>query len=96
MKPYEGMPVYGDLNDRIGVGFGTAMLMRDGQPVWQEQGQDWDDLMTFGEALELAKKQPKCVWEIHLIGPLTEAYYRLTGGSRRKRWKLFATGRGFA
>jgi hypothetical protein len=98
MTPYEGKPIYGADDAIIAVGFGMAALFVDGVPVYEEDNftESWDDHMTFAQAKDLCKKHRDKVCEIHLVGPLSENYFRLTKKGRGYVWKLFATGRGFA
>lgn len=96
MKKYIGPKFYGHKNYRIAVGLGEASLRCDGEIVYSPHPMcSYEESMTFDKARKIAKTQPDSVWEIHLIGPLSEQYYRLEG-DKRKRWVLFATGRGFA
>lgn len=98
MVEYEGSPIYGSDDEIIAVGFGVAALFIDGVPVYEESNtlESWDDHMTFKHAKALCKKHRNSICEIHLIGPLSESYFRLVRKKRSYVWKLFATGRGFA
>lgn len=79
----------------IAVGFGSAMLLKDGECVYDEQdvGSGRDDYMTAEEAELLAAADPKHDWRISLIAPLSERHYQRQG---EKHWVLYERGEGFA
>lgn len=77
----------------IGVGFGMAALEKDGQVVFEECGQDFDELMTVEQAESLAAADPRHDWRIHLVAPLSERHYQRQG---EKHWVLYEKGMGFA
>jgi len=83
--------------DIITVGFGEALLIQDGKIRWQESDlinpNSWDDYLNGERAEQIAAQFPDAIWEIHLIGPLSEKYYRREGPHH---WVLFKTGPGFA
>ena len=79
---------------RIGVGFGCAMLTRDGHPIWRESpGMEWEGLMTGAEAEARAAADPDHDWRIVLFAPLSESEYQRQGAGN---WVLIRKGRGFA
>lgn len=89
----DGEPFYP--HDVIAVGFGDAMLLRDGRAVWSEGdhcGPD-GDLMTGAEAEQLAAADPDHDWRIRIYGPLCEAEWQRHGPGE---WVQIARGEGFA
>lgn len=78
---------------RIAVGFGYAALTKDGDVIWQEQGQDWEDCMTVAQAEELAAADPDHDWRIELYGPLRGRLYQRQGDGQ---WMLVQQNEGFA
>jgi hypothetical protein len=81
------------LDSVIGVGLGYAALTRDGKPVFEENGQDFEQLMTVAQAEEMAKSDPQHDWEIHLVALLDERHYRREGSGR---WTLARRGYGLS
>lgn len=88
-------PMKGQLckESRIAVGFGMAALTKDGEPIWMEEGQDWDDCMTVEQAEELAVAEPDHDWRIILHGPLRGSTYQRHG---EMQWVLVEKNQGFA
>lgn len=95
-------------DDIIGVGFGGALLRRDGEVV--VDGERYancaakihdlsaglvspPEFLTGADAERLAAADPDHVWEIHLDAPLWERKYRRQPGGR---WLCVHKGRGFA
>jgi len=68
------------LNEVISVGFGSAMLLRNNQPIWMEDGDyKYNECLTVKQAETMAALYPEDDWQIHFIGPLSEAYYQRQG-----------------
>ena len=56
---------------QIGVGFGEARLTRDGETVWEETpGGEYDELLTVGEADDMASLEPLRDWRLVMYAPL--------------------------
>lgn len=85
--------VFENEDARIGVGFGIASLTKNDEEIFIEEGQDWDELLSYKEAEELAAKEPDQDWRIHLIAPLSERHFQRQG---EKHWVLYEKGKGFA
>lgn len=75
----------------IAVGFGTAMLTRDGEVMLSEG--DSDDFHTVGEAEDMAILDPEHDWRIVLHGPLRGATYQRQAEAT---WLLVEQNDGFA
>ena len=60
----------------IGVGHGYAALTRDGVPVFEENGQEFEQLMTVAQAESLAREDPLHDWKIHLVALLDDRHYQ--------------------
>jgi hypothetical protein len=78
---------------RIGVCFGHASITRDGVPVFEEDGHDYDALPTVADAESMARAAPQCEWCIHLVSLLDERHYRREGEGR---WVLYRRGYGLS
>jgi hypothetical protein len=76
----------------IGVGFGVATLTRDGDVIYEEDGETAGPV-TVAQAEELAQTFPEHDWCIHLIALLDDRHYRRTG---RGSWKLYKRGYGLS
>jgi len=81
------------LESVIGVGHGYAALTRDSIPVYEENGQEFEALMTVAQAEKLALADPEHEWEIHLVALLDERHYRRDGDGR---WTLTSRGYGLS
>jgi hypothetical protein len=98
---YEKLPILEGskplaMENLIAVGFGDAWLSRDGEVIWREGPayiEEESDIMTVGQAEELAAKDPDHDWRIHYYGPLSEEYFQRQGEGM---WVRYAKGRGFA
>ena len=77
----------------IGVGLGYAALTRDGMPLYEQGVGDFDDLMTVGQAENLACLDPSRDWQIHLVALLDDRHYRRLGEGR---WRLYRRGYGLS
>lgn len=80
-------------DSRIAVGFGFAGLLRDGEVVYQEDGEEWDECMTVAQAEEMAAADPDRDWQIVLHGPLRGSTYQRHG---EMQWMLIDKNEGFA
>jgi hypothetical protein len=81
------------LESRIAVGFGMAALTKNGDIVWREHNQEWDECMTVSQAEELASADPDHDWRIVLEGPLRGSTYQRHG---QMQWVLVEKNQGFA
>jgi hypothetical protein len=77
----------------IGVGIGYAALTRDGETVYEEDGQHQRDLMTVAQAERLAQREPERDWRIHLVAQLEDRHYRREGAGL---WVLYERGYGMS
>jgi hypothetical protein len=77
----------------IAVGFGSAVLWRDGDCIYNEEPDIDKPDMTGAEAEALAVADPDHDWRIHLMAPLSELEYQRHGPNR---WVLIKQGEGFA
>jgi hypothetical protein len=82
-------------NGLIAVGFGCAMVTKDGRPVYEEphiddeNGVEW----TGAEAEAAAAKEPDHDWRIVLQSPLSGREYQRHAANR---WVLVHQDEGFA
>ncbi len=81
------------LDCAIGVGIGYAAVTRDGAPVYERDGGDFESLMTVAEAEALARGAPERDWRIHLVSLLEDRHYRREAPGR---WKLYKRGYGLS
>ena len=85
------------LENIIAVGFGMATLTKDNEVIYDENEVDdakgFDSYMTVKQAEEIAAKDPKHDWRIHLVAPLSERHYQRQG---ENKWVLYEKGQGFA
>lgn len=81
------------MESRIAVGFGVATLTKDGEVIWQEQGEEWEDCMTVADAEALASADPNHDWRIELYGPLRGSVHQRQGD---RQWMLVSVNDGFA
>ena len=78
----------------IAVGFGSAMLTRNGKPVWAETTDyEYNECLTAKQAETMAAFYPEDDWRISLVGPLSEVYYQRQG---KGQWVIYEKGEGFA
>jgi hypothetical protein len=84
---------YLSLQSVIGVGHGYAALTRDGEPVFEENGKDFEELMTVADAEKLADQDPRHDWKIHLVAFLEDRHYRRTAAGC---WELVRRGYGLS
>jgi hypothetical protein len=78
------------MSEIIAVGFGSASLTCDGEPVWSEGDTDAD--MTGEEAEAIAAANPDHDWRISLHGPLRGRVFQR---HEPNRWVLIEQDRGF-
>lgn len=78
---------------RIAVGFGVAKLERDGETVWTESGEDFDECMSGEQAEAIASADPDHDWRIVLDAPLSNRTHQRHGPGE---WVLIEQGMGFA
>lgn len=89
------------MEDIVAVGFGSAMVTKDDEIVFDERAElhaakreGRDAMLWEGKDCEAAaEKDPDHDWRIHLVAPLYEATYQRQGP---KHWVLVAKGEGFA
>jgi hypothetical protein len=81
------------LESVIGVGHGYAALTRDGEPVFEENGKEFDELITVADADRLAGADPQHDWKIHLVAFLDDRHYQREGEGR---WVLVRRGYGLS
>jgi hypothetical protein len=77
----------------IGVGVGYAALTRDGETVYEEDGEGQHDPMTVAQAERLASREPDRDWRIHLVAQLEDRHYRR---ERAGRWVIYERGYGMS
>lgn len=82
-----------EMERRIGVGFGSAGYSKDGETLWQEGGEEFDELPTVQQVEDMAKADPGHDWRIFFFAPLYEAEYQRQGEGV---WVLVRKGMGFA
>ena len=82
-----------EMDRHIGVGFGTAGYGVDGEELWAEQDQEFDDLPTVADVERLANRDPNRDWRIWFHAPLYSAEYQRQGEGV---WILVKKGDGFA
>lgn len=77
----------------IGVGFGSAGYSKDGEPLWSENGEEFEELPIVQQVEDMAKADPDHDWRIFFFAPLYEAEYQRQGEGV---WVLVRKGMGFA
>ena len=82
-----------DMNRRIGVGFGSAGYSKDGKTLWEECGEEFDELPSVQQVEEMAQADPNHDWRIFFFAPLYEAEYQRQGEGV---WVLVRKDVGFA
>ena len=82
-----------DMGKLIAVGFGSAMVTRDGEMILDGENPPTDDFVTFQDAEDLAIADPDHDWRVVLNGPLHgETYQRHEPG----KWCIIERNDGFA
>ena len=76
----------------IAVGFGCAMVTKDGEVVFSESCDD-NEYHVLAEFEEMAKADPDHDWRVLLEAPLRSREYQRHGPDK---WVLIDSGRGFA
>lgn len=87
------------LDDRIGIGFGNAALVRDGQVIWKETAEtEFDDCITGAQALSIAQREPQHDWRIIIDGPFSKVVYQCQYDAENGNyiWALLEKSEGFA
>ena len=85
------IPVRAHMDKTIAVGFGSAVVTRDGDVMLD--GEHADDWISFADAEALAMDDPDHDWRVELYGPLHgEVYQRHAPGE----WMLVEKNEGFA
>ena len=78
----------------VSVGFGCAMVTRDGVPVFQDdQSVDGDDIPSVQHFEDMALKDPDHDWRIHKHGPMHGEVFQRHGVGT---WVLVESNQGFA
>lgn len=103
VEPYQGVVYQGCLNCQpvetiapldmiIAVGFGSAEITKDGEPIFWEKSDD-DDFHHLAEFESMAMEDPDHDWRADLQGPLRgRTYQRHDVG----KWVLIDSNMGFA
>lgn len=81
------------LDCAIGVGIGYAAVTRDGSPIYERDGGEFESLTTVAEAEALARLAPDHDWRIHFVSLLEDRHYRREAPGR---WKLYKRGYGLS
>ena len=96
----DGEPRLAKKHDLIAIGFGDAVLKRDGRLYKQDgvvyDGDKWLDAglrMTVNECELVAAKDPDRDWRIVIHGPLYGETYQRHG---KDKWVCIESNRGFA
>ena len=75
----------------IAVGFGSANLTKDDEPIYSESNDG--EIWTVQDAENAALKDPDHDWRIQMVGPLHgETYQRHDAG----KWVCVESNKGFA
>lgn len=78
----------------IAIGFGCAMVTKDGALVWEERPDThWDKLWRVRKAERRARLDPDHDWRISIYGPMYSAVWQRHG---RSEWVMVEKGEGFA
>jgi len=68
-------------------------VTRDGSPVYERDGGEFESLITVAEAEALASLAPDHNWHIHFVSLLEDRHYRREAPGR---WKLYKRGYGLS
>jgi hypothetical protein len=88
-----------DMDRSVCVGFGAAWYTKDGETLWSEGSEGWEEtgweegVPTVADVEAIAAAEPDHDWRIHFDAPLYEAHYQRQGPGH---WVLYAKGPGFA
>lgn len=77
----------------IAVGFGCAVVTKDGETVYSEPQGDDETFWTAQDAENAAMSNPDHDWRIHFHAPLYDAVYQRHSDGH---WPLIEKGMGFA
>lgn len=81
------------MNRKIGVGFGFAGITKDGEIVWCEHNENWNELPTLMRFENMARRNPDHDWRVVLDSPLHgETFQR----HNKNAWVLIESNAGFA
>lgn len=81
------------MDRHIAVGFGSAGYSKNGQFIWEEGANEYDDCPKVSDVEKLALAEPEADWRIFFFAPLYEAEYQRQGEGM---WVLVRKGEGFA
>lgn len=89
-----------NLNMLVGVGFGTAIVTKDGELIFDENNEDKysqhldeDGFASLKTFKALAKQSPNSNWLCTMFAPLWNATWQRQGDDK---WVCIETGEGFA
>ena len=77
----------------IAVGFGSAIVTKDGELIYDEQRIEDEKYWTVQDAENLAVKEPDCDWRIEKFGPLHGETFQRQGDGN---WVCVESNKGFA
>lgn len=77
----------------IAVGFGSAMVTKNGELIYDEQSVEDEKYWTVQDAENLAKLEPDCDWRIEKFGPLHGETFQRQGDAN---WVCIESNQGFA
>ncbi len=79
----------------IAVGFGSAIVTKDGECVYSER--EGEEIWTVADAERLAAAEPDHDWRIEKMGPLHgETFQRHATGEHAGKWVCIESNPGFA
>jgi hypothetical protein len=89
------IPARASMEDGIAVGFGTALVERDGEVILDGESRysQTGECYTFADAEGLALQDPDHDWRVVLFGPLHGEVYQRQGAGE---WLLVEKNQGFA
>lgn len=91
---YINYGVVADLNTVISVGFGDAIVTKDGEIVYDERDyDDYDEMWNIRRAEEEAAKDPDHDWRVVMYAPIHGVTYQRQG---KDKWALVKKNMGFA
>lgn len=77
----------------IAVGFGSAIVTKDDELIYDENSISGDNYWTVQDAENLAKLEPDCDWRIEKHGPLHGETFQRQG---ENNWVCVESNEGFA
>jgi len=87
------IPTQATMEKLIAVGFGCAILTRDGETILDGEDPPNDEFITFQDAEDLAMADPDHDWQVVLHGPLHGETYQRQGAGV---WLCIERNEGFA